>query len=327
MAMRNLVAEMPKSRPRSKASAPLVIGMAPARSRSPIGNQGRLDEFSIQRLHEMTFPIYEKFSIMISVMDELADALILTGDMEAARAASVIQGEYGCLTTEFNGRPVWKQINAAAPSEVPLYLYYVDTETDGGWYIADSIMDAGSVKNDNAERFAWMEGDGSMPGNVHLPYWKKKAITGIDVEPLVWFLGKRVVVLQSMMSKSATDAMTLTELAADGQTEAMDIVTDAEQRLAAAYVRIEELESRIEVLEADDNSGGSKPKGMDKGNDDGSDSKGSKGGTKSHGGWAPKLAKLMNVIWKKDWNHMEKLCDQFYKSDLIEMLCDEDKER
>jgi hypothetical protein len=322
--MRNILAEMPMM-PRAKDASSAIIGMAPPRSRSP---PRPIDEYSIQTLHQMEFPIIDKFSVMVSVMDELADALIMSGDREAALAATVIQGEYGSLTTMFNGRPVWKQLQPAAPSVVQLYLYYLNIECDGGWYITDSIMNADNLKDDAANRYAWMEGDGIFPGNVHVPYWKKKSVTGIDIEPLVWFLGKRVVMLQSMMLKSATDTMSLTELAADSGAEAMDIASDAagrvaegEERLAEAYARIEELESRIEVLEADE-SVPPTPKASGKG-----ESKSSKNVTKSHGGWAPKMAKLINAIFKKDWKLVKQLCDMHYKSDIIKMLCEKANER
>ena len=310
MAFRNLLDEMPNAHPRAKAHTPTAPIGAIMRSRSP--RDRSRDEYTIDEMLDLTQPTYDKFSVVVTVSDEMCDRLILAGNQDEAKAATVIQGEYSCLTARFGGMPCWKQERPTPPATSPMYLFYCASKHDGGWYIADSLINAKDVKAFGGAKYAWFEGESPFPGDAHIPYWAKRKSVGVVVEPLVWHLARRVVDLEAVIAKHPN---------ADSDAAAMELVTDAELRLSSACSRVDELEAELAAIEPVEGASSSSKAKADKDKGKG------KSKCSNHGGWAPKLAALVNKVWKKDWDAVAKKCDQYYDHELIKMLCDKDRER
>jgi hypothetical protein len=313
MSLRNLLDEMPNAHPRAKAHTAPIGAIMRSRSRS----RGRCsDEFTFDELTsgELRPPTYSKFSVVVTVSDEMCDRLILAGDQVEAKAATVIQGEYSCVTARFGGKPCWKQERPTPPATNPMYIFYNASKNEGGWYIADSLINPMDPKSFEGEKYAWFDGEEAFPGDAHIPYWAKRKCEGVTIEPLVWHLARRVLELESIIQKHPR---------ADTNAVAMELITDAEFRLETSALRIEELEAELAaaIEHVDVASTSSKVK-VDNG-------KGKDGKVKAsnHGGWAPKLASLINKVWKKDWTAVTKQSDKFYEHELIKMLCGKDRER
>jgi hypothetical protein len=184
MAKRDLIDDIKRMKPHSKAApTTTAIGAVPPqrRSRSP---PHRHDEFNIAQLTDVVSPTYTRFTINVSLDDETADRLIMDGDIDAATSAQLIQGEYHCLSDSFGGRPIWRQEHPTPPGDIPLFIFYSDSKSDGGWNAADSIIDPNIRAQFKGTIHAYFGGTGPMPGTAHIPYWTKNKNKGILVEPL-----------------------------------------------------------------------------------------------------------------------------------------------
>jgi hypothetical protein len=319
MAKRDLLEDMKRLKPHSKAGpATSVIGAigAQRRSRSP---PQRNDEFTIAELSDATSPSYTRFTINVSLDDDTADRLIMDGDLDAATSAQVIQGEYHCLSDQFGGRPIWRQEFPTAPGDIPLFIFYTDSKTDPGWYAADQIMDSKHRTDYKGTIHAYFGGNESMPGPAHVPYWAKKKSLGIVVEPLVHYLQRRLAELVDnppwgSAMPSLTSAMDDTIDLRSEFYEAM------EKRAEDAEARNAEYEMRFDEMEAGGKSDG-KSDGVC-GKSEGKASGKGKDKEAGHGGYAPKLAKMVSAIYKKDWTSVNKQAKLHYTSPLIKKLCD-----
>jgi hypothetical protein len=287
-------------------------------------------------LNDVITPSYSRFTIYVSLEDETADRLIMDGDMQAATSAQLIQGEYHCLSDQFGGRPIWRQEHATAPGDVPLFIFYSDSKSDPGWYAADRIMNAKHRSDYEGTIHAYFDGNGSMPGVAHVPYWAKKKSVGILVEPLVHYLQRR---LAELVDNAPWGSGMPSLGSAMDEFEAMrKRAEDAEARNAEYEMRLDDMEAKLDDKsedklygKSDDKLDGSADGGGGKSDDklDGGCGKSEgKGGVKGkdkepgHGGYAPKLAKIVSAIYKKDWASVNKQAKLHYTHPLIKKLCD-----
>jgi hypothetical protein len=234
------------------------------------------------------------------------------GDIDAATSAQHIQGEYHCLSDSFGGRPIWRQEHPTPP---PLFIFYSDSKSDGGWNAADSIIDPNIRADFKGTIHAYFGGTGSMPGTAHLPYWTKNKNKGILVEPLAHSVQWRIAALEDNAasgSARATPAVDTTDTA-DLRSEFYEAM---EKRTEDADARNAENGMRIDALDAlaTNDGGGCKSDGKCSSSKSGVKQKDNEPG---HGGYAPKLARLVMAIHAKDWTAVGKLARNHYASPLI----------
>ncbi len=95
---------------------------------------------------------------------------------------------------------------------------------------------------------------------------------------------------------------------------------DAEARNAEYEMRLDDMEAKLD----NDGGGGKSDDKLDGGCGKSEGKGGVKGKDKEpgHGGYAPKLAKIVSAIYKKDWTSVDKQAKLHYTHPLIKKLCD-----
>ena len=129
----------------------------------------------------------QAFSIVME--NSFLDAAKEARDPDVLLASSVCQGDYYKVGF-FNDRAVFKQFEVQFPMTTALYLWFaMYGEEQGGWLVSDKLWDSEATHKD-VQMFMWFEGDSTLPGAPHLPYWAKEATKGI--------LADQTVIMQAM---------------------------------------------------------------------------------------------------------------------------------
>ena len=134
----------------------------------------------------------QAYAIMME--DSFLDAAREARDPDVLLASSVCQGDY-YKVGYVNDRAVFKQEEPQFPSTTPMYVWFSAYGKEQGWLVTDKLRDSEATRED-AEIYMWFEGDSTLPGAPHLPYWANEVAEGITSD--------QTLIVQAMMLEKST---------------------------------------------------------------------------------------------------------------------------
>ena len=211
------------------------------------------------------------------------------GDTQAISDLTDCQGVYWKLS-EFGGLPVFKQQSSDSYETKGLLLWHSDAAHEPGWYISDRMWVNAKGMNE-ATIFAWLKPESRearLPFFVHVPYNRKKPAPGVVCQSLHTY---HMVAIQELKDKLQTAEEGNAWFAGAHESEAAAAAAADESAIVESPVE----DDAADVETADSAHGGQK--------------------RKTHGGWKPKCAKLINAHYRQKWTLRKHLVNTYYSQD------------
>ena len=209
-------------------------------------------------------------AMAVSISNEAVTKAVETKDADVCSTLEKLPGTYWMVGSDSSGYSVYRQEPSNGINSKQLFLFYKPTPTEEGWYIADTLYDAGPD-----HIYAWCKTVGPGQVTLHVPYWAKKGWQGLVIEPHhSWARGS-----------------------VDERTAAKD------KRIAELEAQIEDLNRLAEARIVADNAASEEGKinQNGKGGTKGGASQMGKGG-KTTAGWGNRCIKLILAVRAYEWD-------------------------